>query len=68
VRGYYALPMLWHDHVVGWVNVAQTPHGLDAQPGFIATRPDAPEFGRAFDEELAALETFLRGGSAEPAP
>jgi len=61
LRGYYALPLLWHDHVIGWVNLTKTPHGLDAHPGFITPRPTSPEFTQAYDQELAALETFLRG-------
>ena len=59
VRGYYALPLLWGAEIIGWVNVARTPHGLDVRPGFIADRPDSPEFTRAFDAEIAAMEAFL---------
>lgn len=65
VRGYYALPLLWQDEVIGWVNAARTRHGLDVQPGFIAGRPDSPAFARAFDEEVAAMDAFL-GGDTEP--
>ncbi len=60
IRGYYALPLLWHDYVIGWVNLTKTQHGLDAHPGFITTRPTTPDFTQAYDQELAALETFLR--------
>lgn len=65
LRGYYALPLLWQDGVIGWVNLARTRHGLDAQPGFIATRPAGPDFARAFDAEVAAMQAFL-GGDTEP--
>lgn len=73
VRGYYALPLLWGEAVVGWVNVTRTPRGLDMQPGFIAARPDGPDFARAFDAEVAAMRSFLTGApgapvSGEPAP
>ena len=68
VRGYYALPLLWGDDVVGWVNPARTSHGLDAQPGFTLRRPDDPAFARAFDAEVAAMEDFLRGDDAVDAP
>lgn len=67
IRGYYALPLLWQDMVIGWVTLARTRHGLDARPGFVAGRPDGPAFTRAFDEEMAAMEAFL-GGDTEPAP
>ena len=65
IRGYYALPLLWQDAVVGWVNLARTRHGLDARPGFVAGRPDSPDFARAFDAEMAAMEEFL-GGDTQP--
>ncbi len=64
VRGYYALPLLWGEEVIGWVNVARTAQGLDAQPGFAAGRPADPAFARAFDAEVAAMEDFLRGEGA----
>ena len=59
VRGYYALPLLWGAEVIGWVNVSRTAHGLDVQPGFIAQRPSGPDFARAFEAEVAAMQTFL---------
>ena len=59
VLGYYALPLLWGAEIIGWVNLARTPHGLDVRPGFIADRPDSAEFTRAFDAEIAAMEAFL---------
>ncbi len=61
VRGYYALPLLWGEEVIGWVNLARTANGLDARPGFALRRPDDPAFARAFDAEVAAMEDFLRG-------
>jgi len=67
IRGYYALPLLWRDTVIGWVNVARTPHGLDVRPGFVDRRPDETKFTRAFDAEIAAMETFLRGDTEEQA-
>jgi uncharacterized protein YcaQ len=67
IRGYYALPLLWQDDVIGWVTLARTRHGLDARPGFIAGRPDSPAFARAFDAEMEAMEAFL-GSDTEPPP
>ena len=61
LRGYYALPLLWRDAVIGWVTIARTAHGLDVRPGFIAGRPDDADFNRAFDAEMAAMEAFLGG-------
>ena len=61
VRGYYALPLQWGEAVIGWVTVARTAQGLDVRPGFVAGRPDDPEFARGFDAEVAAMEAFLEG-------
>jgi uncharacterized protein YcaQ len=59
VRGYYALPMLWGDEVVGWANVtAGAPLKVDV--GFVAKRPGDREFGRELDAEIERLEQFLR--------
>jgi uncharacterized protein YcaQ len=57
--GYYAMPLLWGDQLIGWVNAQRTPHGLDAQPGFRDRRPASPAFTRAFDAEVARLDRFI---------
>jgi uncharacterized protein YcaQ len=58
VRGYYALPMLWGDEVVGWANVTG---GTDAKVdvGFVAKRPRGRDFGRELDAEVERLRRFL---------
>ena len=57
--GYYAMPLLWGDRVIGWVN-AGTPNGrLEVEAGFVAARPAGRDFRRAFDAEVARLEVFL---------
>ena len=58
-RGYYALPVLWADRVIGWANVAQRGGQLDVDLGFVGTRPSGAAFGRALDAEIARIETFL---------
>ena len=61
VRGYYALPLLWRDQVVGWGNLALRHGRLDAAIGYAAGKPprDAA-FRPALDEELARVEQFLQ--------
>ena len=60
VRGYYALPLLWRDRVIGWGNVALTADGLQADLGYVAGRaPRDPSFKGALEEELERLRTFL---------
>jgi len=58
--GYYALPLLWRDRVVGWGNVSVNGGGLRADFGYAAGRPPRDRaFRRALDEEMARLRHFL---------
>ncbi len=61
VRGYYALPLLWRDRVIGWGNASVAEGELSLDLGYVSGRPprDAA-FRRALDEERAALASFLR--------
>jgi uncharacterized protein len=66
VRGYYALPLMWRDAVIGWGNLSVIGGKLVPSLGF--TRGRAPRdtgFRQALDAELGRLETFLapRGSS-----
>lgn len=72
--GYYALPLLWRDRVIGWANVsvasgASRPStsrrrrerlALDIELGYVAGRPPRERgFKPALEKELAALSAFL---------
>jgi len=57
--GYYALPLLWRDRAIGWVNIARTRGRLDVRPGFVAAAPHGKAFARGFDAEVARMESFL---------
>jgi uncharacterized protein YcaQ len=57
--GYYALPMLWRDQIIGWANVSYTERKLHAQLGFAERRPAGKDFKRALDDELARMTHFL---------
>ena len=57
--GYYALPMLWRDRVVGWANVTVREGHMQAEVGFVAGRPAERGFGKALARELARMEAFL---------
>ena len=60
VRGYYALPLLWRDEVVGWGNLSAASGRLTASFGYANGRaPKDPAFRRERDAELARIETFL---------
>jgi uncharacterized protein YcaQ len=58
--GYYALPLLWRDRVIGWGNVSVENGMLRSDFGYIASRPPrGPVFRRALEEELTRLRFFL---------
>jgi uncharacterized protein len=60
LRGYYALPLLWRDQVIGWGNVAVKDGALHAELGYASgQRPSSAAFRRALDEEMARIEAFL---------
>jgi hypothetical protein len=57
--GYYALPVLWHDRVVGWANLAVRDGRLEAELGYARARPRGRGFARALAEELDRMRAFL---------
>ncbi len=60
VRGYYALPLLWRDTVVGWGNLSVASGRLTSSFGYAGGRaPQDPAFRRERDAELERIETFL---------
>jgi uncharacterized protein YcaQ len=58
--GYYALPLLWKDRVIGWGNVALTNGKLDVDIGYVAARrPREREYAASLEAELASMHHFL---------
>ena len=57
--GYYALPLLWREHVVGWANVAVRDGRLAPEVGFFGPRITEPAFANAVDDELQRMSDFL---------
>jgi len=57
--GYYAMPLLWSDEVIGWANVRLVSGKLHVVIGYIRRCPQTREFQRALDAELARMERFL---------
>ena len=58
--GYYALPLLWRDRVIGWANVSVKDKRLKADFGYVASRPPrVRDFRRALEDELDRLHAFL---------
>jgi uncharacterized protein YcaQ len=63
VRGYYALPLLWRGHVIGWGNLAVRQGALNADIGYVSSKaPRDVVFRRALDEELQRVQVFLSIG------
>lgn len=64
--GYYALPMLWRDSVIGWANAKVEDGTLEVQPGFVRGRaPAGVAFRRALEGEIERLLRFLGATSAK---
>ena len=59
--GYYALPLAWGERVLGWANLSFDGATLDAQLGFVHTRPRDRAFTRELEAELTRMRDFLRG-------
>lgn len=57
--GYYALPLLWREQVVGWANVAVREGRMLPEVGFFGPRIKDTSFAQAVDEELHRLHAFL---------
>lgn len=58
--GYYALPLLWREQIVGWANARVDGGVLDVQTGFISGKPPTgAAFRRAFEAEVERLRLFL---------
>lgn len=63
--GYYALPLLWHERVIGWGNLTANEAGLDASFGYITGRaPRDAAYRAGLEAELERLRAFL--GLIEP--
>lgn len=60
VRGYYALPLLWRDEVIGWGNLSVVGGRLQADIGHVnGQAPKDQEFRQALDAELADMAACL---------
>jgi len=59
VRGYYALPMLWRDQVIGWANLSVKDGSLNAEFGYVGAEPRDQVFTRELEAELERVRVFL---------
>ena len=63
--GYYALPLLWRDRVIGWGNLSVRNGALVSGIAYVAGEPRDPAFARGLEAELARMRVFL-GLGADP--
>jgi len=58
--GYYALPLLWRDRVVGWGNLSVKDGRLRCEFGYVDSRPPRDRaFNRELEAELDRMRKFL---------
>ncbi len=57
--GYYALPLLWRDEVIGWGNAAVKGEQLAADIGLVDTHRPSRALTVGLDAELARMALFL---------
>jgi uncharacterized protein YcaQ len=59
--GYYALPLLWGDRVIGWGNLPVVDGALRVELGYAGgAAPRSRQFRQALADEIEAFRAFLR--------
>ena len=58
--GYYALPVLWKEKVIGWTNLSFKNDKLDVELGFAHEAPTQRLFKRELDLEIDRMKKFLQ--------
>jgi len=57
--GYYALPLLWRDRVIGWGNLSVKNDELKSEFGYVDSPPRDHTFKRELESELDRMRAFL---------
>lgn len=60
IRGYYAMPVLWNENIIGWANVKKENEKLNVELGFTNSRPKDEKFERELEEEIEKFEESLK--------
>jgi len=61
--GYYALPLLWRQRVIGWGNLSVKGGELESEIGYVKGPPRDRVFRRELAAELDRIRVFLALGS-----
>ncbi len=70
ICGYYALPLLWGDDIIGWVNASKGEvdsrgqRKLDLEIGYVGKKPSGAAYKAALAEEVERFNSFLQTGKA----
>jgi hypothetical protein len=59
VRGYYAMPMLWRDQVIGWGNLSIISGALKGDFGYVKAKPRDMVFRKELESKLERIRKFL---------
>jgi uncharacterized protein YcaQ len=57
--GYYAMPLLWRDRVIGWANLAVKNGALECDIGYVGSQPTERPFKRELEREIDRIRSFL---------
>ena len=57
--GYYALPLLWRDRVIGWANLSVKNGQLESALGYVGSAPRERTYKRELEAELERFRAFL---------
>ena len=63
--GYYALPLLWRNGAIGWVNAQARDGVLAIEVRYVRTAPASAVFRRELAEEVERLRMFVGAERAE---
>jgi uncharacterized protein len=66
LRGYYAMPMLWNDDVIGWANASVGDGKLNVDVGFAKPHSSSTEFRNQLRAECDRLASFLGTEGSAP--
>jgi uncharacterized protein len=57
--GYYAMPLVWRDSVIGWANVAVKNGALECDIGYVGSQPRERSYKRKLEAEVDRMRAFL---------
>jgi len=60
IRGYYAMPLLWGDAIIGWTNARVENGRLKIDVGFVNKQPNDSDFKSELEDEIDRLRAFLQ--------